>query len=45
MKPPAHATIDFENESNEFPARMMDMPISDWAYNIIYAQFETEHNQ
>ena len=24
MKPPAHATIDFENESNEFPARMME---------------------
>ena len=57
MKTPAHATIDFENENHEFPARMMEentraqcnkykyMPINDWAYDIIYAQFETEHNQ
>ena len=54
---PAHATIDFENESHELPARMIEeskhaqcnkysyMPINDWADNIIYAQFEKEHNQ
>ena len=24
MKTPAHATIDFENENHEFPARMME---------------------
>ena len=54
---PAHANINFENESHELPARMIEedtraqcnkygyMSINDWADNIIYARFETEHNQ